>query len=369
MILLLSAKNEYEEALEVTDLTLEEYPDNLSIMSLKVRLEEKVHGSEAAILVAKGKHEVDVQGGSHIQIFVILSEMLVKWQAVCEGLNADESDHPHRPPSSSATAPGGGGGGANPYDTQANSRNAAFDTLSDKDSVSLHAHSVTASHVEKTLSEVASSLSSPFPRPGVQDPAYTQMRIWLLSAELHLNENNLFEAEQCLAEARQLAPLSYHLMFMRGLISEKKGELETAKQCYENSLGVNPSHVSSLHHLGLVYCQLGYHRLSEQALKVALRIDPTNEEVWSLLGEVKEAIARETLLARSREEEDGTVGQQQQQRFREETEKTPTDATRQSLLDEATRMFKRSAECHAIALSLQSSSPILPYSTIPLCLE
>ena len=41
-----------------------------------------------------------------------------------------------------------------------------FDTLSDKDSISLHAHSITASHVEKTLSEVASSLSAPFPKPG-----------------------------------------------------------------------------------------------------------------------------------------------------------------------------------------------------------
>ena len=52
---------------------------------------------------------------------------------------------------------GGGGGGAGSVP--------AFDTLSDKDSVSLHAHSVTASHVERTLSEVASSLSAPFPRP------------------------------------------------------------------------------------------------------------------------------------------------------------------------------------------------------------
>jgi hypothetical protein len=41
---------------------------------------------------------------------------------------------------------------------------ASTDALSDKDSVSLHAHSMTASHVERTLSEVASSLSAPFPR-------------------------------------------------------------------------------------------------------------------------------------------------------------------------------------------------------------
>ena len=55
MILLLTAKDEYEEALEITDLALDEYPDNLSIMSLKVRLEEKVNGGEAGVLTAKGE--------------------------------------------------------------------------------------------------------------------------------------------------------------------------------------------------------------------------------------------------------------------------------------------------------------------------
>jgi len=55
--------------------------------------------------------------------------------------------------------------------------------------------------------------------------------------------------------------------------------------------------------------------------------------------------------------------------FREEKERTPDEASRTSLLDEAARMFRRAAECQAIALSLQASSPIVPYSTIPLCFE
>ncbi len=60
---------------------------------------------------------------------------------------------------STVVVPGVGGGSGG-----------AFDTLSDKDSVSLHAQSLTASHVEKTLSEVASSVSAPFPRPGEEEP-------------------------------------------------------------------------------------------------------------------------------------------------------------------------------------------------------
>ncbi len=95
-------------------------------------------------------------------------------------------------------------------------------------------------------------LSSPRLFPGPHDPLYTQMRIWLLTAELHLNENNVWEAEQCVGEARMISPLSYHLMHAKGRLHESKGDFDLARQCYESSLGINPSHVASLHHLGQV---------------------------------------------------------------------------------------------------------------------
>ncbi len=78
-----------------------------------------------------------------------------------------------------------------------------FDAMSDKDSISLHAHSMTASHIERTLSEVASSLSSHFPpKSGSMDPMYSLMRIWLICAELHLRNDNILEADICTQEAR-----------------------------------------------------------------------------------------------------------------------------------------------------------------------
>ena len=307
--------------------------------------------------------------------------MLAHWQSVCDQISADDSGIASSdlnsyhgfagPMNSSSPTIGGSFDQLNGYNGSMNpltgvggcssSRN-AFDTLSDRDSVSLHTHSITASHVEKTLSEVASSVSSPFPRPGPQDPAYTQMRIWLLSADLHLTQGNLQEAEMCVSEARQLSPLSYQLMFMRGRIHEEKGELEAARVCYENSLSINPTHVSSLLHLGRVYFQLGFFRLAEQSLKIAVRTDPNNEKLWTLLGEVKEAIATEILTM-------ADDMSHQEVMLREEAERTPTEATNRTLVDEATRMFSRASECQAIALSLQASSPILPFTTVPMCFE
>ena len=67
---------------------------------------------------------------------------------------------------------------------------------------------------------------------------------------------------------RSWSPFCYHLTYVRGLIFEARGQFEDARQCYENTLSVNPTHLCSLYHLGRVYYQLGFYRLSEQTLKV-----------------------------------------------------------------------------------------------------
>ena len=53
-VLLLSGQKEFTEGLELVDTVLEEFPDNLGLMSLKVRLSEVVYGGERALNSAKG---------------------------------------------------------------------------------------------------------------------------------------------------------------------------------------------------------------------------------------------------------------------------------------------------------------------------
>ncbi len=106
---------------------------------------------------------------------------------------------------------------------------------------------------------------------------------------------------------------------------------------------------------------LGHFRSAEQALKVACRLEPNDERLWSLLGEVTESLAGQH-LEQVDEISHGSV-------IREEKDRTPTEDTSKTLVDEATRLFATAAECHSIALSLQAASPILPYTTIPLCFE
>ena len=55
MILLLTSSKEYDEALKLADHAIEEFPDNIELRCLKVKLEEFVNGTEEALKCAKGK--------------------------------------------------------------------------------------------------------------------------------------------------------------------------------------------------------------------------------------------------------------------------------------------------------------------------
>ena len=74
--------------------------------------------------------------------------------------------------------------------------------------------------VERTLSEVASSLSASVTKYNPHDAAYAQIRTWLLTGELYLRLGQVEAAEMCCTEARQVFPLSYLILYLRGAIHQ-----------------------------------------------------------------------------------------------------------------------------------------------------
>lgn len=284
LILLLSAEKDYEEALELVEAALAEYPENLHLLYVRASLEEAVYGGEIALLTAR--------------------HMLTLWQKLYkEQLISDISDaHSQQ---------------------HANHDTYSIFNMSDKDTASVHAESVAASRVEQALSEVASSLSSYQPKPGPHQAWLLQIQIWLLTAQLYIKTDQLTEAANCLQEASSIFPMSHHIMFMKGLLHEKKHEFHEAQTCYQNALAINPYHLKSLRHLGVVYHYLGRERLAEKTLMDAIRIDPHDHHSWETLGEVLVSLGQ----------------------------------------------LEASSKCLQTAIDIESKSPILPFSSIPFCYE
>jgi len=293
-ILTLSARGEDEEALRMCEQALTEYPDNLTLLAVKARLEERIHGGEQALATAKN-------------MLYLLRDM---GDGSGSGNGGDSGIGTHL--------------GVDISDSRSVVAANHWDALSDKDSVSLQAHSVAASQVEKTLSEVASSLSVGIPKHGPQDSAYAQIRTWMLTGELYLRLDQIEAAELCANEARQVFPLSYLILYLKGAIHQARDEYEQAKSCYQNALSIYPRHLQSLQSLGQVHLHLGSPRLAEMTLRAAIRLDPNNHISWYNLGCVMETLDNESDTA---------------------------------------------SNCFATAQAMEAVSPVLPFNTIPLAFE
>ncbi|XP_078001165.1 tetratricopeptide repeat protein 7B-like isoform X2 [Glandiceps talaboti] len=285
LALLLSAQKKYKESLNVLEIALSEYPDNLSLMFTKVKLEDLVYDSEEALITCK--------------------HMLELWKKVHETVLSKESSR---------------GTGLLERVTSDKRSLAQIHLVdfSDRDSGSLH-NSLAASRVEQALSEVASSIISYSPRQGPQQAWLTQAQIWLSIAEIYLSMNKPGEASACVHEASTIFPLSHHVMFMRALIHENKHEFVEAKKYYDNAVAINPGHIRSLQHLGMVLHYMGNIVLAEKVLREAVNIDPTAHQSWNSLGKVLESQGE----------------------------------------------FEAASDCLYTAVELESTSPIVPFTSVP----
>ncbi|CAH1793148.1 unnamed protein product, partial [Owenia fusiformis] len=258
LILLLSAQKQYQESLDLMEATLAEYPDNLSLLFTRSKLEECLFGSEEAL-------------GTCL-------DMLKIWRNLYE----TSIDHDERR------------GTGLIEKVTADKRGLAqlqLTELRSEDSGSVRADSIAASRVEQALSDVASSMnSSHIPKQGPQHAWALQTQIWLHLGELYLNEDRVADANASVQEAATIYPLSHQVSYMRGRVHEHRSEFEDAKKCYENALSINPVHIKSQQHLGMVLHHLHKDRMAEKVLRDSVNLDPTASQSWNNLGIVLQSL-------------------------------------------------------------------------------
>ncbi|XP_050402565.1 tetratricopeptide repeat protein 7B [Patella vulgata] len=265
LTLLLTSQKQYGEALDLIHAALAEYPDNLSLLLTKSKLEEVTSGPEEALNTCK--------------------LMMKLWKDIHEIDSDDSSD----------------GKGAtmdrNTFDKRSLAQ-LTINEFSERGSGSIRAESVAASRMERALSEVASSLNSGLQaRPGSQQSWMLQAQIWLHLAELYLSQDKTSEAENCVNETSNMFPLSHQVYFMKGRVLEHKQKYLDAKVCFENAVAINPGHTKSLQHLGMVLHHLNENKLAEKALKEAVAVDPMSHQAWFSLGLVLEALGHSETAA------------------------------------------------------------------------
>ncbi|CAB4017182.1 tetratricopeptide repeat 7B-like [Paramuricea clavata] len=255
IVLLLSAKKKYREALDACDTALLEYPDDFILLLIKVKLEEAWLGGDQALVTCKRL----------LQTWKTLYDMEIE-----------------RVPDIKKS---GSGLIDKIVSDKRSLKNLQLAEMGDdQDDTSSIGASV---RLESTLSEEAGSMS--VCQLSIPAALAMQARIWLTIAEVYIHLGKDTEATACVREANLLLPYSPDVLFQRGHIHESQGNFELAKNFYENAIAVNPQHTTALQHLGFVYYKMNNYVMSEKVLREAINIDPTLHLSWHHVGVVLQA--------------------------------------------------------------------------------
>lgn len=256
LALVLSSQKKFLEALEVCDAALMEFPEDFSLLLLKVKLEQSCVGGDQALVTCK--------------------QLLETWKQVYD------SDL-----SGSVELQRAGSGLLDKVitDTRNLKQIPLTEFSSDKDSAD-GAGSIAASvRLEQALSDEAASASVKMSVPVVLP---LQAKLWLAIADVFISMEKDAEASACVQEAYLIFPMSPDVLFQRGRIFEIQEKYTDAKNCFDNAIAINPAHVPSIQHLGALYQKNGNLVMAEKVLRDAINIDPTAFQAWHLLGVVLE---------------------------------------------------------------------------------
>lgn len=255
LILLLSAQKHHRHALDTLGLALSQHPDNFNLLFTKVKLEDALFGSAAALQTCE--------------------DMLQRWQTRYDVSRSSETDDSSSIPMAERSEVGCG--------PRKPSIHLTLPDFQDTSTGSLSPSSVAASRLEAALSEVSDLSSS-----RRQGPTYiwtTLERIWLQAGELFMADGRLKEAQFCIAEASAIFPNSHSVLLQRGRLAELRGQLDEAKGLYDEALAIHPTGERILVHMGRLLVKTGRVHLGEKVLRDAVQVHSTSHEAWSGLGE------------------------------------------------------------------------------------
>ncbi|XP_041034692.1 tetratricopeptide repeat protein 7A-like isoform X3 [Carcharodon carcharias] len=228
LALLFSAKKHYQRALEVINMAVNEYPENVS----------------------------DCDKDSSLAEGVLTEKRSTVPSSVVEGTAAEKRSTVHL----------------------------TFPDFHEADSGSLHVPSVAASRIELAMSD--ESAHSITVKHAPKQLSVLLEQVWLQAAELFIELQRTKEASFCIQEAANLFSMSHDVMFMRGRLAEVTGNLKGAKHFYDETLAMYPRSAKIMEHLGRTLHKMGRSSLAEKFLRDAVQAEPTSHEAWNSLGEV-----------------------------------------------------------------------------------
>lgn len=99
-------------------------------------------------------------------------------------------------------------------------------------------------------------------------------RVWHMLGAIHLQNNNVVQAELCARQALAIEPALSGAHYNLSIILQRQGKLEEAEQCLQRALRIRPSEATYYKELGNVYKMAGKDNSAVVSYRKAIKLAP-----------------------------------------------------------------------------------------------
>uniref|UniRef100_A0A914CD93 Tetratricopeptide repeat protein 7 N-terminal domain-containing protein n=1 Tax=Acrobeloides nanus TaxID=290746 RepID=A0A914CD93_9BILA len=345
MALLFSARKDYKSALELVIGVLKDFPDYYGLLVLRLKLETKFGRVEEALNISKHLLNFWRKMPANYNEFFHEDETITQTQqngfdSSVKGTDSVAGTATRQGPVQMSSKDALGtvtpifsaplGISAPSYVSLSN---AAVD-VTDNASVlaSMDAKLSEYGGAASTISESIGILSSSSRSWTMYTTFRIQANIWVELAELFLEMDRVADVQACVEEACNIFQNSHQAIYLKGRLFQVRANKiasqdaalskrlqNEAKSCFLGALSLFPAHIPSLKSLADIYRREGNMKMAEKMFCDIINIEPLDSNIWHQLGRILAEQAR----------------------------------------------FEEANECFDTANSLDTNTPIIPFSVIP----
>jgi len=119
----------------------------------------------------------------------------------------------------------------------------------------------------------------------IDKPKELKVKLWMLAAEIYFEAKDFANTKYCLSEAHKVCPYAPDVLAFEVLLQSRDGQArESVVEGYRRILLLHPESTHAKLNLASLYCESADVFAAENLLTSLVRRDPTNHKAWYLLG-------------------------------------------------------------------------------------
>jgi tetratricopeptide (TPR) repeat protein len=141
-----------------------------------------------------------------------------------------------------------------------------------------------ATAIDRLFAKAYQGMARAYQKLGKTEEAEKYM---IKAADIHMNKENISEAENVLNEIKQINPNTINVYNSLGVLYRKKGDFKKALHNYKKALNIHPERERIHYNIGRLYLELKDPETAKTYFQLALQLDPEFTDAREVLDAIE----------------------------------------------------------------------------------